>query len=249
MSGLGLGRFALAIWATTPKLGHSGARPPSCAEDETRPQARAQTRQIDSDHATSAARLRAAGRPGTISVMATEGFRAPAARGFSRARAGCALVGAALFLLARTTEAAPEDTPQVEGTTSVSSSARTITATDQRTSRPDWLAVQGGAVLFGVAYGAALVTAGQENFRDNAGWLAIPVGGPWLSLWSGTSVAGWALAADGIAQLGGGALVTMGFANPQTTLGPAQAGLQHGDNQSWAASAGRPEMFTLRGVF
>ncbi len=166
-----------------------------------------------------------------------------------RARAGCALVGAALPLLATTTEAAPEDTPAARGATSISSSVRTITATDQRTSWPDWLAVQGGAVLFGVAYGAALVTAGQERFRDNTSWLAIPVGGPWLSLWSGTNVAGWALAADGIAQLGGGALVTMGFANPETTLGPAQASLWRGDVQSWAATTRKPEMFTLRGVF
>ncbi len=160
-----------------------------------------------------------------------------------------AYAAAGVTLCLTATAAAAEDAPpQKPATSATSGTGDTIAAADGPTTRPDWLAVQGGAVLFGVAYGAALVTAGQEGFRDNTGWLAIPAAGPWISLWAGSDVAGWALAADGIAQLGGGALITMGFANPETTLGPAQAS-ERRVLPTRTPGREEPRLISVRGVF
>ena len=90
-------------------------------------------------------------------------------------------------------------------------------------SEPDWVAVQGGSVLFIVAYAAALGLAAKEDFRGDSGWMAAPVVGPWAILWGGSSVSGWVATFDGLAQLAGISFVALGFANPRITLGPANS--------------------------
>lgn len=91
---------------------------------------------------------------------------------------------------------------------------------------PDWKAVQGGSVLLGVGYGAALTVGALQNFHGDTPWLAVPVAGPWATLAFGTTLNEWGLALDGIAQLGGAALVTAGFVYPRRVLGPARGALR-----------------------
>lgn len=94
---------------------------------------------------------------------------------------------------------------------------------ETRVSVADWRAVHGGALLFGVAYGAAVVVGARRGFENDTGWLVLPAAGPWITLWGGTEVPGWALAADGVAQLAGASLFVLGFTNSRLVLGPASA--------------------------
>jgi hypothetical protein len=124
-----------------------------------------------------------------------------------------------------------------------------VRLSDSGTVRPDWAAVQAGAVLFGVAYAAALAVSVNHEFRDDTGWLAIPVVGPWANLWGGSDVAGWALAADGITQLAGGSLFVVGFSNPRTVLGPATAEERKTLAPAVLPQGELPRTLTLRGHF
>ena len=88
-------------------------------------------------------------------------------------------------------------------------------------SRPDARAVSGGLVLFGLAYGAAVVIGARHDFQQGTRWLPVPVAGPWAALADGTRENAWGLAADGIAQLGGALITTAAFVYPRRVLGPA----------------------------
>ena len=89
--------------------------------------------------------------------------------------------------------------------------------------RPDQRALVGGALLFGVSYGLAGAAAAEDSFGDESHWLGVPLAGPWIVMSHGDSTG--ALALDGIAQVGGVALVAGSFMFPERTLGPARAEL------------------------
>lgn len=191
--------------------------------------------------------LRAAFGTAKLTVMAHKRARRSVAPRKGSARRAFMVVGG--LCLAATAALAEEAPPRARAPAVAMRGLPSLDDEERGRTAPDWVAVQGGAVLFGVAYGAAMVTAGRNGFRDDTGWLALPVAGPWVSLWGGSTLSGWALAADGIAQLGGGTLLTMGFASPRTTLGPAQAGVQESAPPVWVLARERPRTLWLQGVF
>ena len=89
-----------------------------------------------------------------------------------------------------------------------------------QSTRPDQRALVGGSLLFGVSYGLAGTAAAQDYFGQDSHLLWVPLAGPWIVI---SKQGGEALALDGIAQLGGVALVTGSFLFPERTLGPARA--------------------------
>jgi hypothetical protein len=94
----------------------------------------------------------------------------------------------------------------------------------EQSTRPDQRALVGGALLFGVSYGLACAAAAHDSFGDESDWLGVPLAGPWIVMSHGDA-SGGALALDGIAQVGGVALVAGSFMFPERTLGPARAEL------------------------
>jgi hypothetical protein len=98
---------------------------------------------------------------------------------------------------------------------------------------PDWDAVRGGLILFGVGYGLALAAGVDKDFAGGAQWLSVPVAGPWATLAAGLDVNAWAIAADGVVQLLGGLITVGGFAYPKRTLRAAAARVDPDGGPSW----------------
>jgi len=67
---------------------------------------------------------------------------------------------------------------------------------------PNYRAILGGALVFGVGYSAA---AGSATWGSGSHWLYVPVVGPWVEM---ADEGGWPIALDGLLQ-GVGAGVTL----------------------------------------
>ncbi|MEO7037843.1 MAG: hypothetical protein ABI548_28005 [Polyangiaceae bacterium] len=96
-----------------------------------------------------------------------------------------------------------------------------------------------GIVVLAVPYGLGLAGAGGGNFPNSSGWLVLPVLGPWLNLASRKSGTGCSssnsdfvgcsdsgtddavrtlLILDGLLQVGGAVMLTVGLASPTKTI-------------------------------
>jgi hypothetical protein len=87
--------------------------------------------------------------------------------------------------------------------------------------RPDQRAFVGGAVFFAIAWGLAGAAAASGNYGSDDQYLTLPLLGPWIMAAKGETDAGLIL--DGVAQVGGAALVGASVLFPERTLGPARA--------------------------
>lgn len=100
--------------------------------------------------------------------------------------------------------------------------------------RPRTALVTTGWILTGVAYGGALAASGGAGFKNESGWLAVPLLGPWMTLGQrnyhcdnssdarADCVADvfvvMGLIMDGIMQSGGGTLLMVGYLAPKKGL-------------------------------
>ena len=111
--------------------------------------------------------------------------------------------------------------------------------------RPRRGLVIAGAVVLGVPYAIGLAGAGGGNFPNSSGWLIVPVLGPWLTLASRHSsrcslsssdvcinsgeddVTRTFLILDGMMQLGGALMLTIGLASPSKVVARDFVGSLH----------------------
>ncbi|MEZ4221471.1 MAG: hypothetical protein R3B13_11140 [Polyangiaceae bacterium] len=69
--------------------------------------------------------------------------------------------------------------------------------------------------------------------------------GPWANLWGGTELEGWPIAIDGVGQLAGATLLTLGFTNSRPVLGPPTA---RAESRSLHFALG-PRQLSMGGAF
>ena len=106
-----------------------------------------------------------------------------------------------------------------------------------------------GIVVLAVPYGLGLAGAGGGNFPNSSGWLILPVLGPWLTLASRKSAQECStdfnsdsfcttnsgtddavrtlLILDGLMQVGGAVMLTVGLASPSKTIARDFVGTLH----------------------
>jgi hypothetical protein len=109
-------------------------------------------------------------------------------------------------------------------------------------SHPRWGLVIVGGVLFGAGYSFAVAGAVDTKFKDQGGFLLVPVAGPWLTIAAGGAKGScppatvrceehndqgktFALGLDGVVQAAGALMLTLGIVFPRRRLEPTDMSL------------------------